>query len=126
MKPTIAERLETLAIKYANHRQALRDNAQAIRELHDDVDAYVDLKPYRNRYMSGEVTDDPECSIVWRGWLHAVVTCQDWDDETDLGEECAYRSMAMLLDNRKAINAGGAKIRNSLRVIGEQLLKVAP
>ncbi|KWV82547.1 hypothetical protein PFLL34_03596 [Pseudomonas fluorescens] len=124
---TIAERLEELAIAYAKHRTAMWANHQAIRDIHADQDAYVDLKPYRDRYYSGDVHDLilGEC-IVWHGWLHAVDTCREWDgDEYIEVEDCAIRSMAALLDERKAIKSDGSQIRSRLRIIGQQLLKAA-
>jgi hypothetical protein len=125
MTQTPEQKLVELAKAYARHRKALRENAQAIRGQHADAETFVDLKPFRNRYMSGEVTDDPDYSIVWRGWLHAVDTCQEWDGQ-DLEDDDIYRSMAKLLDERKEINAQGARIRNRLRIIGDQLLRAEP
>jgi hypothetical protein len=125
MKQTTEAKLVELAKAYARHRKALRENAQAIRGQHADAETFVDLKPFRNRYMSGKVTDDPDCSIVWRGWLHAVDTCQEWDCQ-DLEDDDIYRSMAKLLDERKEINAQGARIRNRLRIIGDQLMRAEP
>ncbi|ASN69919.1 hypothetical protein 8F9_6 [uncultured Caudovirales phage] len=125
---TIAERLEELAIAYAKHRTAMWENQRAIKAIHDDQDAYVDLAPYRNRYYSGEVHDLilGEC-IVWHGWLHAVDTCREWDgDELVEIEDCSIRSMAALLDERKAIKSNGSQIRSRLRIIGQQLLKATP
>lgn len=125
MKQTPGDKLCELAKAYSKHRKALRDNEKARREVCDDISGYVDLKPFRNRYMSGEVTDDPDCSIVWRGWLEAVDTCKTWDGE-DLHDDDAFREMAKLLDERKEINAQGARIRNRLRIIGDQLLRAEP
>lgn len=123
MKPTLTERLEALAIGYAKHRKALRDNAQAVRELHAECETYIDLKPFRNRYMSGEWLE-PEEVLKWKGWLHAVDTIQAYDNEPwPMAEDNGFRCMAILLDERKAINADGAKIRRSLCVIGDQLIK---
>ncbi|MNF15421.1 hypothetical protein D3C80_2180300 [compost metagenome] len=76
--------------------------------------------------MSGEVTDDPDCSIVWRGWLEAVDACMAWDGEELHDDDDASRVMAKLLDERKEINAQGARIRNRLRIIGDQLLRADP
>lgn len=124
---SIEQRLASLAIAYTRHRKAMRDNAQLIRAMYSDAEPYIDidLKPYRERYLSGDVTDDPECCIVWRGWLHAVEECQAWDD-VSYEEDCAFRCMARLLDERKSIKADGAKIRNSLRIIGDKLLRDTP
>ena len=124
---TTSERLAELAIAYAQHRTAMWENHRAIKAIHNDQDAYVDLGPYRDRYYSGEVHDliQGEC-IVWRGWLHAVDTCREWDGEelVDI-EDCSIRSMAALLDERKAIKSNGSQIRSRLRIIGQQLLKEA-
>jgi hypothetical protein len=125
MTQTTDDKLRELAKAYSRHREAWRKNAQAIREQHAEAETFVDLKPFRNRYMSGDVTDDPDCSIVWRGWLHAVDECHAWDG-TELDEDDIYRSMAILLDERKEINAQGARIRNRLRIIGDQLLRAEP
>ena len=123
MTQTPEEKLVELAKAYSRHREAWRKNAQAIREQHADAETFVDLKPYRNRYMSGEWME-PEEVLKWKGWLHAVDTIQAWDGK-GLEEDDIYRSMAILLDERKEINAQGARIRNRLRIIGDQLLKVA-
>lgn len=125
MTQTAEEKLVELAKGYARHRKALRDKEQAIRDLIYDSETFIDLKSFRNRYMSGEATDDPDCSIVWRGWLHAVDTCQTWDGK-ELEDDDIYRSMAKLLDDRKDIKAQGARIRNRLRIIGDQLLRAEP
>ena len=125
MTQTAEEKLVELAKAYARHRKALRENAQAVRDLRHDCETFVDLKPYRDRYLSGEATDDPDCSIVWRGWLHAVDTCQEWDGK-ELEDDDMYRAMAKLLDARKEINAQGDRIRNRLRIIGDQLLRADP
>lgn len=122
MTQTAEEKLVELAKAYARHRKALRENAKAIRDLHGS-DRYIDLAPYRARYLSGEV-HDPENCIVWHGWLHAVDTCQACEGSPEDGE--VYRSMAILLDDRKEINAQGARIRNRLRIIGDQLLRAEP
>lgn len=127
MTQTAEEKLVELAKAYSKHRKALRDNEKARKSVISDFDVkgFVDLKPFRARYMSGEVTDDPDCSIVWRGWLEAVDTCKTWDGE-ELDDEGASRVMAKLLDERKEINAQGARIRNRLRIIGDQLLRAEP
>jgi hypothetical protein len=127
MTQTAEAKLVELAKAYSKHRKALRDNEKARKSVISDCDTlgFVDLKPFRNRYMSGEVTDDPDCSIVWHGWLHAVDTCQAWDGQ-ELEDDNIYRSMAKLLDERKEINAQGARIRNRLRIIGDQLLRAEP
>ena len=124
---TTSDRLAELAIAYAQHRSAMWENQRAIREIHRDQDAYVDLGSYRDRYYSGEVHDltQGEC-IVWHGWLHAVDTCREWDGEEYVEiEDCSIRSMAALLDERKAIKSKGSQIRNRLRIIGQQLLKAS-
>ena len=124
MTQTTDDKLRELAKAYSRHREAWRKNAQAIREQHADAETFVDLKPYRNRYMSGEWME-PEEVLKWKGWLHAVDTIQAWDDK-ELEEDDIYRSMAILLDERKEINAQGARIRNRLRIIGDQLLRAEP
>jgi len=124
MTQTTDDKLRELAKAYSRHREAWRKNAQAIREQHADAETFVDLKPYRNRYMSGEWME-PEEVLKWKGWLHAVDTIQAWDDK-ELEEDDIYRSMAILLDERKEINAQGARIRNRLRIIGDQLLRADP
>lgn len=126
MRPTVEQQLAEVAIAYAQNRAKVGANMRAIRDLHHDCEDYVDLKPYRERYLNGEVTDDPECSIVWRGWLHAVDECQAWDDEKwPMDEDNAFRCMAILLDERKALNVEGGKIKSRLRVIGQKLLRAA-
>lgn len=115
--------LSEIAIAYAVNRSALSANAKAIRQLSHEAEFYVDLKPYRDRYLAGDVTDDPECCIVWRGWLHAVDECHAWDDK-DFDDDCAFRAMATLLDERKRLNGEGSKVKNRLRIAGQKLLKV--
>lgn len=125
MKQTIAERSADLLKAFSKHRKALRDNAKAISAMQRANNWQIDLKPYRARYLSGKVTGDPECSIVWRGWLHAVEECQQWDDVSWV-EDCLDRLMACLLDERKGIKSAGARILNRLRIIGDQLLRAEP
>lgn len=127
MNLILAQCLSDLAVEYANHRKQFWENKRAVRALHAEVESYVDLGPYRDRYLSGKVHDLElgEC-IVWHGWLHAVDTCQAWDEDERDDEDCAFRSMAILLDQRKTIKAEGAKIRNKLRIIGSQILRAAP
>ena len=123
MSQSIEQRLVELAIAYTQHRKAMRDNAQAIRDQHHEVEDYIDLKPYRARYLNGEVQDliQGEC-IVWHGWLHAVETCQAWDDvQWPEDEDCAFRCMAILLDKRKDIKTDGAKIRTALENLNEKV-----
>lgn len=126
MKPTLTERLEALAIGYAKHRKALRDNSQAIREVQAKTDEYIDMKPIREEYIDGvqEAATQPGAHVEWYGWLHAVDSVIDSrNDEEDHPEYERFREVARLMDERKAINADGAKIRRSLCVIGDQLIK---
>lgn len=125
MDEKLLQRLSDLAVAYSKHRSEWWTNSRAIRAVHDDADGYIDLAPFRNRYLSGEVQDLElgEC-IVWHGWLHAVNTCQEWDQK-EFDGDCAFIAMAILLDQRKAIKAEGGKIRNKLRLIGEQILRAA-
>lgn len=125
MTQTTEEKLVELAKAYARHRKALRENAQAIREQHAAAEEFIDLKPFRNRYMSGE-THENECCIVWHGWHHAVSEVQTYDDTWTEEDDGSFRAMARLLDERKEINAQGARIRNRLRIIGDQLLRAEP
>lgn len=126
MKPTLTERLEALAIGYAKHRKALRDNSQAIREVQAKTDEYIDMKPIREEHIDGvqEAATQPGAHVEWYGWLHAVDSVIDSrNDEEDHPEYERFREVARLMDERKAINADGAKIRRSLCVIGDQLIK---
>ena len=116
MSQTAEEKLVELAKAYARHRKALRENNQAIRG--------IDLKLYRKRYLSGEWME-PEEVLKWKGWLHAVDTIQAWDGKAIEDYEID-RSMARLLDYRKDIKAQGIRIRNRLRIIGDQLLRAEP
>lgn len=127
MKLTLAERLEALAIGYAKHRKALRGNSQAIREVQAKTDEYIDMKPIREEYIDGvrEAATQPGAHVEWYGWLHAVDSVIDSrNDEEYHPEYQIYREVGRLMDERKAINADGAKIRRSLCVIGDQLLRV--
>ena len=125
MKQTPNERCGDLSIALSKTREALRDNAAARRKLRDETGQSIDLKPYRVRYLSGNVTDDPDCSIVWLGWLHAVEVCEIWDDiEPD--DSKGPRALAILMDERKALKAAESRICNRLRIIGDQLRKAEP
>lgn len=125
MDEKLLQRLSDLAVSYSKHRSEWWANSREIKDLLYQSGDYIDLKPYRDRYLNGEVRDLElgEC-IVWHGWLHAVDECHAWD-ETEFDDECAYRAMAILLDQRKAIKAEGGKIRNKLRLIGEQILRTS-
>lgn len=125
MSQTIDDKLRELAKAYARHRKAWRENAKAIRELNREQDQFIDLKPFHSRYMSGEVHEN-ECCIVWSGWHHAVSEVQTYDDTWTEEDEGGFRAMAALLDERKEINAQGARIRNRFRIIGDQLLRAEP
>ncbi|MBA4359297.1 MAG: hypothetical protein C0411_00980 [Pseudomonas sp.] len=119
---TTAERLAELAIAYAQHRKALRDNRAAIKCVQNDGDgAYYDLKPYRDKYWSGECHDLMMGEvIVWRGWVHAIEQCEP-DKEHD--EDCGYWATARLMDERRDILRNGARIRAAFTKIGDKLLK---
>lgn len=124
MSQGIEQRLVELAKSFALNRKELLANSKAIRELHDDVDAYVDMRPLRDRYYEGEWLDEGAC-IRWHGWLHAVQTLFDHDDKP-LDEDHAYYCMAVLLDERKTIRARGNSLKSRLRTIGEKLLRDTP
>lgn len=126
MRPAVEQQLAEVAIAYAQNRAKVGANMRAVRDLHREQEGFIDLKPYRERYLSGEVTDDPQSCIVWRGWLHAVDECQAWDDEKwPMDEDNAFRCMAILLDERKELNVEGGKIKNRLRLVGQKLLRAA-
>lgn len=115
------QRLIELAKAYAKNRTELMDNSKAIRDLHNDVDAYIDMKPFRDRFYQGEWLDD-EAVLRWNGWLYAVEVLYILDDKP-LDEDDAYRSMAILLDERKAIKQRANALKSRLRQIGNKLLK---
>lgn len=119
---TNAERLAELAIAYAQHRKALRDNKSAIKRVQDDADgSYFDLSKIRDKYYSGECHDLMMGEvIVWHGWLHAVEQC---DPDNEAGDDCGYRATAILLDQRRDILREGARIRAAFTKIGATLLK---
>jgi hypothetical protein len=125
MKPTTEERLRQLAVAYAEHRKALRENNAAIKKVQADADdGYFDLKPIRDRYWTGECHDLMMGEvIVWNGWLHAVETC---DPDNENGDDCGYRATAILMDQRRDIQRDGARIRAAITKIGSQLLAVKP
>ena len=122
MTAAIESKLKDLAIAYAQHRKAMRQNNAAIKQVQADADdGYFDLKPYRDRYWTGECHDLMQGEvIVWHGWLHALETCEP-DKEHD--NDCGYRATAILMDERKSIQNEGSRIRRSLCVIGDKLLK---
>lgn len=119
-----AKRLEDLAIAYAKNRTELYENSRAIRSLHNDVDAYIDMKPFRDRFYEGEWLDD-QAVLRWNGWLYAVEALYAHDDK-HLDEDDAYRAMAILLDERKTIRQRGNSLKSRLRQIGQSLLKDSP
>ena len=55
--------------------------------------------------------------------VNTMLGREDPDDED--GHE-PMRQAAGLMDERKEINAQGARIRNRLRIIGDQLLRAEP
>lgn len=127
MTQTAEAKLVELAKAYARHRKALRENAQAIRDLNRKQDAFIDLKPIRAEYLDSgrpDLVPDEEC-IVWHGWAHAVDVYINNHDIED-GHDSPMMAAARLLDERKEINAQGARIRNRLRIIGDQLLRAEP
>ncbi|MDI2594984.1 hypothetical protein POF45_26690 [Pseudomonas sp. 681] len=119
---TTSERLAELAVAYANHRKALRDNGAAIKRVQNDADgAYFDLKPYRDKYWSGECHDLMMGEvIVWHGWVHAVEQCEP---DKEYNEDCGYWATARLMDERRDILRDGARIRATFTKIGDKLLK---
>ena len=126
MTQTPEEKLIELAKAYARHRKALRENAQAIRELNRKQDEYIDLKPIRAEYFDPKRPDLAMYeSVVWERWAYAVeVYINNHDIEG--GNDSPMMAAARLLDERKKINAQGARIRNRLRIIGDQLLRAEP
>jgi hypothetical protein len=129
MTQTAEAKLVELAKAYARHRKALRDNSQAIRDVQAGTDTYIDMKPYRQEYIDGEreAATQPGAHVEWYGWLHAVDSViNNRCDEEDHPEYQLYRDVARLMDERKEINAQGARIRNRLRIIGDQLLRAEP
>lgn len=129
MTQTAEEKLVELAKAYARHRKALRENTAAFRQIgKDHPDDDIDLRPYRTEYIDYE-SDGGRTAAQWHGWLHAVDTVldlQDPEDEPPPRESLAIYKAARLLDERKEINAQGARIRNRLRIIGDQLLRAEP
>ena len=129
MTQTAEEKLVELAKAYARHRKSLRDNSQAIRDVQAGTDTYIDMKPIRQEYIDGvrEAATQPGAHVEWYGWLHAVNSVTDSrNDEEDHPEYERFREVARLMDERKEINAQGARIRNRLRIIGDQLLRADP
>lgn len=119
----VGARLEGLAVAYAKHRTALHQNAAAIKQVQNDADgAYFDLRPYRERFWSGECHDLIQGEvIVWHGWAHAIEQCEPDKDHEE--EECGYWATAKLMDERREIKRDGARIRASITKIGNDLLR---
>ncbi len=123
MTQTAEEKLVELAKAYSKHRKALRNNAKEIRDLLKNSVKPIDLAPIRAEYLDPGRTDlvpDEEC-IVWKGWAHAVDVYIN-NHEIENGHDSDMMRAARLLDAKKEINAQGARIRNRLRIIGDQLL----
>ena len=130
MTQTAEEKLVELAKAYARHRKALRENSQAFRQIgKDHPEDDIDLRPYRADYIDYE-SDGGRTAAQWYGWAHAVDTVLDQqdteDDDPPPRESLPIYKAAKLLDERKEINAQGARIRNRLRIIGDQLLRAEP
>lgn len=126
MTQTPEEKLVELAKAYARHRKALRDNSQAFRDLYEAHPNYdFDLKSMRQDFIAEE-SDGGRRSIQWPGWLSAVNTVIGYGDHDEGAEHEPIRHAARLMDERKEINAQGIRIRNRLRIIGDQLLRAEP
>lgn len=129
MTQTPEEKLVELAKAYARHRKALRENSQAFRDLHAaSPDEDFDLKSIRQEYIDSErEAGNPGMVVLWHGWLYTLDTVlgnRDADYEPE--DDAPIRQAARLMDERKEINAQGARIRNRLRIIGDQLLRAEP
>lgn len=127
MTQTAEEKLVELAKAYARHRKALRDNSQAFRDLYAEPHAAFDLNEIRQEWIKGEREgNNAAMEVQWRGWLHAVDSVYGWSDDDYEAEYAPMRQAARLMDERKEINTQGARIRNRLRIIGDQLLRAEP
>lgn len=127
MTQTAEEKLVELAKAYSKHRKALRENAKNIRDLLKNSVKPIDLAPIRAEYLDPDRPDlvpYEEC-IVWQGWAHAVEVYIK-NHEIESGHDSQMMRAARLLDAKKEINAQGARIRNRLRIIGDQLLRAEP
>lgn len=113
-----AENLIALAKAFAENRKEFHENSRAIRECSED--GYVDLQPIRDRFYEGKWLEE-QAVMRWQGWLHAVQTIFDYDNEV-LDEDDTRYCMAILLDERKAIRQRANALKSRLRVIGEKLL----
>jgi hypothetical protein len=128
MTQTAEEKLVELAKAYARHRKALRDNSQAFRDLYDANPNYeFDLKSFRQEFVDDFTSNrDPQEVFKWHGWLHAVDTVTAWHDPVEGFDSAPIRQAARLMDERKEINAQGARIRKRLGIVGAQLLRADP
>lgn len=122
MTQTPRDRCCDLAIAYSKNRQAVRENAEAKRKLRDEVGVVIEVQQYRDRYVQGEHLNSRP---TWKGWLHAVKTCHEWDG-SPLDEDDGRIVMARLLDERKSLNSAAARIRNRFRTVGDQLRRAEP
>jgi len=121
MSKELNKKLSDIAIEYAENRARLAENGRAMRKLRaESINGYVDLSPYRERYLSDEFRELDYCCIVWNGWVRAVQECQDADDEEYDSE---IMLMAVLMDEKKELNRECSKIRSRLRIAGLQLIK---
>lgn len=127
MTQTPEEKLVELAKAYARHRKALRDNTLTIREMREKEGAKVDLNPIRREYFDPDRPDlvPYEEVVVWKGWANAAEVYIN-NHEVEDGVDSPLMVYARLIDKRKEINAQGARIRNRLRIIGDQLLRAEP
>lgn len=124
MTVAVEQRLIDLAKAFAENRKQLLENSNAIRQVHSDADGYIDMTPLRDRFYSGEWLDE-QAVVRWSGWLHAVEMIYAHDDKV-LDEDDAFRTMAILLDERKDIKQRANALKSRLRAIGDKLLRATP
>ena len=124
-KEDATKKLEAVAIEYAQNRKRIAENDRAIRKLRSEsASGYIDLAPHRERYLSSEFRDDHEYSCtVWHGWVRAVQECHDADYDNGIAIDEDFMHMAVLMDEKKELNRECSKIRQRLRILGNQLIK---
>lgn len=112
--------VELLHVRYAENRIAIREITKQIDALTDwkREDKGVDLDGLRDEYL--------EEGDRWRGWNHAIrVVHGDHDPEDEgaiiLTED--QRKLADLLDQKAALRVEAGKIKRSIFVMGERLIK---
>lgn len=113
--------VELLHVRYA-------ENRIAIREIAKQIDALTDWKREGGgTHLDGLRDEYLEEGDRWRGWGHAIRCVHgayDPEDEDEFGLTEDQRKLADLLDQKAALRVEVGKIKRSIFVMGERLIKL--